>query len=53
MTIETALEFVAESIDGKLQVCDDGYVICVKTGKHEIDFIYDESGTFEETKVKA
>ena len=49
---ENTLQFIADSIDGKLVVCDDGYVIEVQTGKKRVDFIYDEDGQFEQTKIK-
>mgnify|MGYP001597418324 FL=1 len=49
--IEKVLQFVADTIDGELQVCDDGFVICIKTGREEIDFIYNEAGEYEKTKV--
>lgn len=56
--IETLLEFVAEMIDAKLQVCDDGYVLCMKNTLHTdykgkkkeqlgIDIIFNRNGKFE------
>lgn len=50
------LQLVADSVDGKLDPCDDGYVICIllpkpTTGEQrKIDFIYSLEGNLEETK---
>lgn len=50
MKTEKWLELVAETVDGKLQVCDDGYVICCQNGKVAIDFLYGEDGSFQQMK---
>ena len=50
MDKEKVLQFVAEMIDGKLVVCDDGYVICCQyPGVKGVDFIFDENGAYEKT----
>ena len=51
MDIEKVLEFVAGIIDAKMQVCDDGYVICVQyPGVKGVDIIFDENGQYEKAQ---
>ena len=59
MDKEKVLNFLASFIDADVQVCDDGFVVCLKhTARHDsqktsmkgIDLIFDEDGLFEGMK---
>ena len=45
------MALVAEAIDGTLYYYDDGFVISVQTGTHEVRFVYSLEGELEDTKV--
>jgi hypothetical protein len=61
MDIEKVLQFFADGIDGKLFVCDDGYVIeswitdrnksGVDSGRR-VDYVFSEEGRLEYAEIK-
>ena len=53
---ETVLQFVSDMIDGKLVVCDDGYVIesYVESsrGTKRVDYLFYNNGKLERAEIK-
>lgn len=50
MDIQKILQFVADLIDARLDVCDDGFVICIKyPGVRGVDILFDEDGSYGKT----
>ncbi len=50
--IEKILQFVADTIDGKLVVCDDGFVIESWIEGKRADYIFNENGDMEKVEIK-
>lgn len=50
--IEKMLQLVADTIDGKLVVCDDGYVIESYVEGMRVDYIFYEDGNMEKVEIK-
>lgn len=46
------LQLVADTIDGTLVVCDDGFVIESYINGLRADYIYDEDGNIEKVEIK-